>query len=409
MNPTTTLSSRAWLALLMLVVCLPRVTIDAYLPALPHMADALHASDAQLQLTLTWYMAGYALSMLAAGPLSDRYGRRPVLLGGLALYVLATLACALADGVGVLVAARVLQALGGCSGTVIGRVIVRERFPTAGQGTLLSRISTGMALSPVLAPLGGSVVADVLGWRGVFALLAAAGALAFALVLRHLPETQAPRPAAAHERRLVRTWLMLLRDCRFLRYSLAIGFVYCTYFPFIAASSTLFQRGLHVSGHTYAAIFGVTVLGYVIGSNVFRRAGTRWPVDRLLAAAACINLCGALALSAASVAAPSGVAAGVVAIVLPMFVVMVSVGIAIPACQFAVLQPFAGIAGTASGLFFFVQMALTAACGALQSRLDDGSAGPFVVLTAGASFAFALVCACLRPRDVAAAGQAARS
>lgn len=404
MKPTTTLSSRAWLALLMLVVCLPRVTIDAYLPALPRMADALHAGDAQLQMTLTWYMAGYALSMLAAGPLSDRYGRRPVLLGGLALYVLATLACALADGVGVLIAARVLQALGGCSGTVIGRVIVRERFAPAGQGALLSRISTGMALSPVLAPLAGSVVADACGWRGVFALLAAAGALACALVWRHLPETQAAGPAAAHERRLVRTWLMLLRDRRFLRYALAIGFVYCTYFPFIAASPVLFQRGLHVSGHLYAAIFGVTVLGYVVGSNVFRRAGARWPVDLLLTAAACINLCGAAGLWAAHVAAPAGVAA----IVLPMFVVMVSVGIAIPACQFAVLQPFAGIAGTASGLFFFVQMALTAACGALQGRLDDGSAGPFVMLTVGASAGFALVCLCLRPREAVAAGQAVR-
>ena len=410
MNPTTTLSRRAWPALLMLVVCLPRVTIDAYLPALPRMADALHAGDAQLQMTLTWYMAGYALSMLAAGPLSDRYGRRPVLLGGLALYVLATLACALADDVGMLIAARVLQALGGCSGTVIGRVIVRERFATAEQGALLSRISTGMALSPVLAPLAGSVVADACGWRGVFALLAAAGALALALVWRHLPETLRPAgaAAAAHERRLVRTWLMLLRDRHFLRYSLAIGFVYCTYFPFIAASSVLFQRGLHVSGHMYAAIFGVTVLGYVVGSNVFRRAGARWPVDGVLAGAACLNLCGAACLWAASAAAPAGVAAGVAALVLPMFVVMVSVGIAIPACQFAVLQPFAGIAGTASGLFFFVQMALTTACGALQGRLEDGGARPFVLLTVVASLGFALVCACLRPRAAVAVGQAAR-
>ena len=407
MNPTTPLSNRAWLALLMLVVCLPRVTIDAYLPALPRMADALHAGDAQLQMTLTWYMAGYALSMLAAGPLSDRYGRRPVLLGGLALYVLATLACALADDVGVLVAARVAQALGGCSGTVIGRVIVRERFATADQGPMLSRISTGMALSPVLAPLAGSVVADACGWRGVFALLAAAGALALGLVWRHLPETLLPAGNAADApgRRLVRTWLMLLGDRRFLRYALAIGFVYCTYFPFIAASSMLFQRGLHVSGRMYAAIFGVTVLGYVIGSNVFRRAGTRWPVDGMLAGAACVNLCGAAGLWAAHVAAPGGVAVGVAALVLPMFVVMVSVGIAIPACQFAVLQPFAGIAGTASGLFFFVQMALTAACGALQGRMEDGGAGPFVMLTVGASVGFALVCACLRPREAVTAGE----
>jgi DHA1 family bicyclomycin/chloramphenicol resistance-like MFS transporter len=327
--------------------------------------------------------------MLAAGPLSDRYGRRPVLLGGLALYLAATAACALAGSVAAIVTARVFQALGGCAGTVIGRVIVRERFAAGQQAALLSRISTGMALSPVVAPLAGSVVAGACGWRGVFALLGVAGAVALALVWRHLPETHA-RPAA--QASVVRTWRMLLGDRRFLRYALAISCAYCTYFPFIAASSTLFQRGLRVSGPVYAAIFGATVLGYVIGSNVFRRMGTRWPADRALAVAACVNLCGAAALWAATSAAPAGVAA----IVLPMFVVMVSVGMAIPACQFAVLQPFAAIAGTASGLFFFVQMAFTAACGALLDRLADGSARPFVMLTVGASAGLALVCLCLR-------------
>jgi DHA1 family bicyclomycin/chloramphenicol resistance-like MFS transporter len=406
MNSTTTLlSDRAWLMLLLLVVCLPRVTIDAYLPALPAMADALHGSDAQLQLTLTWYMAGYALSMLAAGPLSDRYGRRPVLLGGLAMFLVATVACALAGNVATIVTARVFQALGGCSGTVIGRVIVRERFATGQQAAMLSRISTGMALSPVVAPLAGSVVAHWCGWRGVFALLGLGGMVALALVWRHLPETLARPSTPAAEVRVVRTWLRLLCDRRFLRYSLAISFVYCTYFPFIAASSTLFQRGLHVSGPVYAAIFGVTVLGYVIGSNVFLRTSGRWQADQALAGAACVNLCGALGLWGATLAAPPGV----MAIVLPMFVVMVSVGIAIPACQFAVLQPFAGIAGTASGLFFFVQMAFTAACGGLLNWLSDGSAAPFVILTVGASIGFALVCLCVRPRGDYSAVRSANS
>jgi DHA1 family bicyclomycin/chloramphenicol resistance-like MFS transporter len=398
-------SSRTWLVLLMLVVCLPRVTIDAYLPALPAMADALHGSDAELQLTLTWYMAGYALSMLVAGPLSDRYGRRPVLLGGLAMYLVATAACALAGNVATIVTARVFQALGGCAGTVIGRVIVRERFATGQQAAMLSRISTGMALSPVVAPLAGSVVAGWCGWRGVFALLGAGGAVALALVWRYLPETLDKPAAPSDDMRIVRTWMMLLRDRRFLRYSLAISFVYCTYFPFIAASSTLFQRGLHVSGQVYAAIFGVTVLGYVIGSNVFRRTSARWPVDQALAGAACINLGGALCLWGASLAAPPGVTA----IVLPMFVVMVSVGIAIPACQFAVLQPFAGIAGTASGLFFFVQMAFTAGCGGLLTWMSDGSAAPFVFLTVVASIGFALVCLCVRPRADYSAVRSANS
>ncbi len=110
-----------------MVVCLPRISIDLYLPALPAMADQLGASDAQLQLTLSLYMLGYALSMLLGGPLCDRYGRRPVLLAGTALFLAASLACMLAASVEVLMGARLLQALGGCCGTLVGRVMVRDR------------------------------------------------------------------------------------------------------------------------------------------------------------------------------------------------------------------------------------------------------------------------------------------
>ena len=145
-----------------------------------------------------------------------------------------------------IVAARIFQALGGCSGTVIGRVIVRERFPTAMQATMLGRISAGMALSPVIAPLAGSAVAEWLGWRGVFGLLAVGGLVATAMVLRYPPETRQrnARPAP----RALRTYAGLLRERSFLRYSLAISFAYCTYYPFIAESSTLFQRQRGVSG-----------------------------------------------------------------------------------------------------------------------------------------------------------------
>ncbi|WP_063534103.1 multidrug effflux MFS transporter [Burkholderia sp. MSMB1589WGS] len=386
MNATdkNTLPDWGWPCLLMLVVCLPRATIDAYLPSLPAMADALHGTDAQMQLTLTMYMVGYALSMLVSGPLSDRYGRRPVLLAGMLVYLGATVACAMATSMPAIVVARVCQALGGCSGTVIGRAIVRERFDAAMQATMLSRISAGMALSPVVAPLVGQCVAHWLGWRGVFALLAFGGAAAALMVHRYLPETRVRATGSERDASLPKTYLSLLRDRRFVRYSLAIGFVYCTYFPFIAESSALFQRTLHVSGAVYAAIFGITVLGYLIGSSVFRRASGRFGIDAIVASAAVVNLCGAAALWIwTSAASPS-----VWSIALPMFVVMVSVGVSIPACQFAVLQPFAKIAGTASGLFFFIQMAMTAACGGMLSGLSDGSARPMAVVTAASSAAF---------------------
>ncbi|KVD34227.1 MFS transporter [Burkholderia ubonensis] len=399
---TRSLPQWGWLLLLMLVVCLPRVTIDAYLPSLPAMADALHGTDAQMQLTLTLYMAGYALSMLVSGPLSDRYGRRPVLLGGLCLYVAASVACALSTSIPALVCARIFQALGGCSGTVIGRVIVRERFPAAMQATMLSRISAGMALSPVIAPLAGSAVAEWLGWRGVFAWLAAGGLVATAMVLRHLPETRERDTRPAPGPGLLRTYAGLLRERRFLRYSLAISLVYCTYFPFIAESSALFQRQMGVSGPVYAAIFGLTVLGYLIGSSVFRRSSGRWKADSVIAAAACINVAGAVMLWAGGAVAPASAAA----IVVPMSFVMVAVGIAIPACQFAVMQPYTTIAGTASGLFFFIQMAIAAGCGGVLAWWSDGTARPMIAVTVCASVAFLGVVVGLRERSAGPAGGA---
>ncbi|WP_317205184.1 multidrug effflux MFS transporter [Janthinobacterium sp.] len=397
----------AWTAILLTLVCLPRVSIDIYLPSLPAMADALRASDAQMQLTLTLYMAGSALSMLLCGPLADRYGRRPVMLAGTVVYLLATLACACAQSAPVIIAARLFQALGGCSGTLIGRVMVRDRFAPDVQAGMLSRISMGMALSPVVAPLIGSLIALALGWRGVFATLAAVALLALAVVALLLPETRPAAAAGAPPAGTVAVYLRLLRDAYFLRYALAIGFVYCTYFPFIAESSLLLQRTLHLSASAYALVFGATVTGYLIGSNLFRRLHARHGADRLIGAAVAVNAGGALLLLACTTWYPQALAA----IVGPMLLIILSVGVAIPACQFAVLQPYAAIAGTASGLFFFIQMAITTLCGFVVGQMSDGSARPMAGVTAAASAALCAGWLALRGQKVqrAAPGGAAAS
>src|SRR5471030_474201 len=202
-----------WTSLLLVVVCLPRLSTDMYLPSLPAMADALHASDSQLQMTLTLYMVGFAFSMLLSGPLCDRFGRRPVLLGGTLLYVVAAVVCAIAQNAEVLIVAR-----------------------------MFSQISMGMALSPMIAPVMGSLIATAFGWRAVFTTLAVSGAAVALLIGFLLPETRPPRDAGVRKETTVAIYARLLRDRYFLRYSLAIGCVYCTYFPFIAESSTLLQR-----------------------------------------------------------------------------------------------------------------------------------------------------------------------
>ena len=396
------LSPAAWLLILLAVVCLPRITIDIYLPSLPVIGQALQLSEFQLSLTMTVYMAGYAVSMLVCGPLADRYGRRPVLIGGTALYLVATIACALADSGGMLIAARLLQALGGCCGTVVGRVIVRDRFQKAEQVSYLSWMSSGMALSPVVAPLIGSVIDVALGWRWVFVVLAVVAACVLLALCTVVPETKPGRhgpvhPAGEDEREypvqpgLLRLYGSLLHDRHFLRHSLIISAIYCTYFPFVAESSLVLQRTLGLSQVQYAGVFALTILGYLGGASVFRRRFGAWGAEGVIGRALRLNLLFAGVWAAATLVFPGSL----LAIVLPMVPIMLSVGMSIPACQFAVMQPHAGAVGAVSGLFFFIQMAVTALFGLVVAALSNGSPAPMVgvslvasVLAWGAAWAF---------------------
>lgn len=396
------LSPAAWLLILLAVVCLPRITIDIYLPSLPVIGQALQLSEFQLSLTMTVYMAGYAVSMLVCGPLADRYGRRPVLIGGTALYLVATIACALADSGGMLIAARLLQALGGCCGTVVGRVIVRDRFQKAEQVSYLSWMSSGMALSPVVAPLIGSVIDVALGWRWVFVVLAVVAACVLLALCTVVPETKPGRhgpvhPAGEDEREypvqpgLLRLYGSLLHDRHFLRHSLIISAIYCTYFPFVAESSLVLQRTLGLSQVQYAGVFALTILGYLGGASVFRRRFGAWGAEGGIGRALRLNLLFAVVWAAATLVFPGSL----LAIVLPMVPIMLSVGMSIPACQFAVMQPHAGAVGAVSGLFFFIQMAVTALFGLVVAALSNGSPAPMVgvslvasVLAWGAAWAF---------------------
>ncbi|MEO8490878.1 multidrug effflux MFS transporter [Pseudomonas sp.] len=375
------LSTGFWLALLTVLIALPRITLDLHLPALPSMADYFHTRDSQLQLVLTLYTLGSAISLLVSGPLTDRFGRRPVLLVGLFLYVLATVTCALADSLGVLIVARLFQALGGCCTTVIGRVIVRDYFDRAEQARLLGLISMAMAISPMAAPVLGSLMLPFINWRGLFVVLGVIGAVLYLVVYRRLPETRPLEVAGAPPANLLRLYGQLLRDRYFLRYALAIGCVYSTYFPFISESSALLQRGFQLSATAYALVFAATISGYMLGANLFRRLVLRYEADRLINAGIGLNVLGSLVLALATTALPQHW----LAIVLPMVLIMVSVGMVIPACQLSVLQPYGAIAGTASGLFFFIQMFLTAVSSWVNGLLSDGTSQPLVIMTCVAS------------------------
>ncbi|MDF9618162.1 multidrug effflux MFS transporter [Pseudomonas entomophila] len=366
-----------WSCLLLALVCLPRVALDLYLPAWPQMAQALEVPPAQVQFSLTAYMFGYALCMLLAGPLCDRWGRRPLLLAGLGLYTVATLGCLIAVDLPSLCMARFFQALGGCCGPLVARVMVRDRFAADEQARLLGLLSSGMAIAPLLAPVLGSLLLEVLGWRGLFGGLLMMGVLSQVQATRYLPET---RPFDASPADLRQAWRQVLGSRVFWRSSLVIGCAYCSYFPFISESSLLLQHGLGLSPQVYGLVLGGTVAAYAAGSRCYGPLVRRLGNERVIALGCAINLAGSAALLALQLAGAS-----LWTLPLALLPVMLSVGLIIPACQWAVLQPFAAIAGTASGGFFFVQMLLTALSSALTGAWSDGGAWPMVGMTVAAS------------------------
>ena len=182
-------------ALLAALSAIGPLTTDMYLPSLPDIARLLNASTAQVQLTISAYLIGFAVGQIFYGPLADRHGRKPVLLGAMALYCAASLACALSTSIEMLIAARALQALGGSGGIVLARAIVRDLYSGARAGRELSLIGAVMALAPVLAPLLGGVLQTGFGWRSVFFTLVGGGLLGAAIVWPLLPETLAQRAA----------------------------------------------------------------------------------------------------------------------------------------------------------------------------------------------------------------------
>lgn len=414
------LSPVAWLVILLAVACLPRVTIDIYLPSLPAIGQSLAISDFELNLTLTLYMVGYAVSMLVCGPLADRYGRRPVLVGGTAIYLAATVVCALATSGTTLIVARLVQALGGCCGTVVARVIVRDRFEQAEQVVLLSWISSGMALSPVVAPVIGSLIDVAFGWRWVFVTLALVAGCVLLALCTVVPETrpEAPetrseafgaRPVDARDTAagvpggtrapgFLSMYTELLRDRLFLRYAFIITGIYCTYFPFVVESSMVLQRTMGLSQTQYAMVFALTILGYLGGAAVFRNRYSTWGADGVIRRAMVLNIVFVLVWAMATALFPGSL----LAIVLPMMPIMLSVGMVTPACQFAVLQSSAGTVGTASGLYFFIQMSLTALCSLVVAHLSDGTSGPMVKVSVAAS---ALAWAVVKLLPLTPAGQ----
>lgn len=374
--------------LLTAVVGLAALSIDMFLPSLPAVAAGFGAKPATAQLTVTLFLMAFAASQLVYGPISDRFGRRGVLIGGLALYSVAGLACALAPTIGVLIGARVLQALGGGTGPVVARAVIRDLYDRERAARVFSYMGMAQSLNPMLAPVVGGYVHEAFGWRAIFFVLAALGTLFVVMMGAGVPETNVRRdPTALEPGQIGRNVAVLLTDRSYLAYVLVNALMFGGQFAFISGSSFVLIGVLGVSPSAFGLCFGAVALGILTGTFLSGRFGARLGLDRTILAGTALGAAAGLLLAAL---AWSGILT-VAAVIVPMFVFAAGLGLTLPNGMAGAIGPFPHMAGLASAVAGFLQMTGAALYSVAVGRFYDGTARPMTTAIALAGVG-ALVC-----------------
>lgn len=365
------------------------LSIDMYLPALPAIAAEFGAGRGEVERTLASFLVGLAIGQLVYGPLSDRVGRKPPLVAGLALYIAASVGCALVATTAAMVAARFAQGLGACAALVVSRAIVRDRFDHQDSARVFSTIMLVFGLAPVLAPLVGGYVMLGIGWRGIFGLLAAFGAVVLLIVLVRLPESRSAATEATARGEHPLTALRLLGgNPRLVGYMLGGAFNSACLFTYISASPEVLMGQYGVGPTTYGWLFGLNALGMVIASQINRWLLGRYPADRILAVAAgAVLVWGAVLVVIAATGA--GHLAGIMA---ALFGVISSYGFIFSNANAGALSIDPLRAGSVSALMGATGFAVGALAMTVTGLFADGTARPMAITMATA---LALACASL--------------
>jgi len=346
------------------------LSIDMGLPALQAIGTTLQVSSASTALTLSLFLIGFAFGPVVLGPLSDRFGRRPILLAGCGLFAGAGIGCAVASSLPVLLLWRLLEGIGAGAGSTLSLAIVRDLFDGATARARLSYVATVGSIAPMIAPTLGAIVLAWLGWRAIYGFLAAAGMLLFAAVLLGFAESHPKIDATALQpARLATNYARIFRNRISLGYTLVAALNFGCMFSYIASSPLIMMGVLGISPTIYGWTFAATALGIMSGAFLNGRLNTRGvPPAMLLQIGLGLSLISALGLLANSC---FGIAS--VAIILPLLVVNTfSVGFIGPNATQGVMHPMPDIAGVASAVLGSMRMLTGAFAGAVVSFLFDG-------------------------------------
>jgi MFS transporter, DHA1 family, multidrug resistance protein len=378
--PPAAMSPGLVVFVLSLLLGIQPVTTDLYLPALPALTESFGAPVSQAQLTLTSLLLAFGFSQLVWGPVSDRFGRRPVLLIGLAAYTLAGIGCVVASSMAQLIVWRTLQGAAMGAAVMGARAIVRDLYTPEIGARMMSKGLTGLGIiACVCAPLGG-LLSDLWGWREALTTLVVFGVFALsAIALRFRESVPHKNPAALRPATLLATWIAILRHPTFIAFSALSTASYAGLFTYLASSSFVFIKVLGLTRTQYGLMMFASAAVYIVGTLMCRRMLPRLGVQRSVALAGGITLAGGTLMA---VLAWAGIH-NVWAIMLPFCLFMLAHGVHQPCGQSGAVGPFPHAAGAASALNGFLMMLAAFAVGGwLGLRLD----GTVFALTTGVWF-----------------------
>jgi MFS transporter, DHA1 family, multidrug resistance protein len=366
------------LALLVAVTASGTLAMHMFVPALPLAARDLAVSQGAIQLTITLYLVGLAAGQLLYGPISDRFGRRPVLMAALTLFALASIAAWMAPDLKTLIVARVLQALGGCGGLVLGRAIVRDVSEAHEAAAQLALLNLVMVVAPGVAPFVGGYAAIALGWRAVFGLLAAIGTMTLLAAALTLPETA--RSRARGYGQVLRSYPRLLRSASVRGYVLGGACMTTSIYAFLSASPFIFTEVLHRPTEEVGFYYLIIFSGFSVGSIVVNRMIRRVPQAHLLRGASLVAGFGAAALFVSAITGHLTLIVTVASVLL----FTIGAGVASPLALTGAVSVRQDAIGAAAGLYGFTQMSIGALCTLIVSLWHDNPAisSASVLLTA---------------------------
>ena len=367
---------------------LPPLSIDMFLPSMPAMVEEFQTHPTSIQPAITLFLMALGAAQLVFGPLSDRFGRRPILLIGLACYALAGLGCLFAPTVGALILARVVQGFAGGSGPSVSRAVVRDIYGKAHAARMMAYMATAIALAPILAPVIGGFLQAHFGWHAVFVVLSALGGLFFVGYLWAVPETNRMiDPTALNPVRMIENYRDLLGSRQYLGYAMMVAILFWGMFAFITNSSFVLIAELGVSPQRYGFYFSAVAVGLMIGAFLSARLGDRFgsahtiQVGSLIAAGAGVLM---MALKLAGVFS-------VLSIVAPMCLFTIGGGMVRPQAMAGAIVPYPEKAGLASALMGFLQMSTAGLFVTFFGMSFSASSTPMVVAIASAGVLALLV------------------